>query len=499
MRRARLPTIKSTIKREIKPKIKITRVRLRWRLAASHAVLAIVLVAFAGNRIGAQSARANRDRATAIAERDADVLAARSSRMFSDPGLLEDVLTDEQQGTRRAEVLSIDGSLRVGSELAQSGDGAVASRRVLRDGSPSIAQDEDGGVIAASPIVVGSALVGVALVAETVASPASWFAGLGASSWIGLLVVVMAALAGWFLAGLWSRPLSDLTDDARLLALGSPAARRRRSALPEVNTLSAAIDDIARRDRRRVDMEVEHRESLRMLAHRLSHQLRTPLTVLRLRLDDLADPQLSDGQREVLSGVVGDQIDQLDQLGEQLAELDPTRWELDRQPFDVVLAVRDIVQHNGPLATWGSIALSLDTAGPVSIVIPADAGLLREAIANVVQNAIKYTPRGGRIAVLIGVDGDTVVITVSDTGPGIAATERDHVLRSGGRGSAALTAPGTGHGLALATDAVQRHGGRIELADTPGGGATIRIVLPVAGSAPETSAASAPTTSAEPG
>jgi len=62
-----------------------------------------------------------------------------------------------------------------------------------------------------------------------------------------------------------------------------------------------------------------------------------------------------------------------------------------------------------------------------------------------------------------------------------------------------LTAPGTGHGLALATDAVQRHGGRIELADTPGGGATIRIVLPVAGSAPETSAASAPTTSAEPG
>ena len=466
------------MKAGIKPKIK--RVRLRWRLAASHAVLAIVLVAFAGNRIGAQSARANRDRATAIAERDADVLAARSSRMFSDPTLLEDVLTDEQQGSRRAEVMSIDGSLRVGSELAVSGDGAAASKRVLRDGSPAIAEGKDGGVIAASPIVVDSALVGVALVAETVASPASWFAGLGASSWVGILVVVMAALAGWFLAGLWSRPLSDLTDTARLLALGSPTARRRRSAVPEVDTLSAAIDDIARRDRRRVDLEVEHRESLRMLAHRLSHQLRTPLTVLRLRLDDLADPELSDRQREVLAGVIGDQIVQLDHLGEQLAELDPARWELNLEPIDIVAAVRDIVQHNLPLATWGAVALTVDAPGAGSIAISADAGLLREAIANIVQNAIKYTPRGGRIAVLIERSPTEAVVTVSDTGPGIAAGERDHVLRSGGRGSAAATAPGTGHGLTLATDAVQRHGGRVELADTPGGGATVRLVLPLA-------------------
>jgi len=461
----------------IKPKIK--RIRLRWRLAVSHAVLAIVLVAFAGNRIGVQSARANRDRATAIAERDADVLAARSARMFSDPTLLEDVLTDEQQGSRRAEVLSIDGSLRVGSELALSGDGAAASQRVRRDGSPAIAEGKDGGVIAAAPIVVDSALVGVALVAETVASPASWFAGLGASSWVGILVVVMAALAGWFLAGLWSRPLSDLTDDARLLALGSPAARRRRSALPEVDTLSAAIDDIARRDRRRVDLEVEHRESLRVLAHRLSHQLRTPLTILRLRLDDLADPELTNSQRDVLAGVVGDQIDQLDDLGAQLAGLDPARWELDLEPVDIAATVGDIVRHNVPLATWGAVGLTVDAAGAGSIVIPVDAGLFREAVANIIQNAIKYTPRGGRIVVRIERSPTEVVVTVRDTGPGIAAGERDHVLRSGGRGSASSTAPGTGHGLALATDAVQRHGGRVELADTPGGGATVRIVLPL--------------------
>ena len=460
------------------------RVRLRWQLAASHAALAIVLVAFAGNRIGAQSARANRDRATAIAERDADVLAARSSRMFSEPALLEDVLTDEQQGPRRAEVLSIDGNLRVGSALAESVDGSAASHRVLRDGTPTIEQDSDGRVIAASPIVVGSVLVGVALVAETVAPHASWFAGLGASSWVAILVIVVAGLAGWLLAGLWSRPLSHLTDDARLLALGSPATQRRPSALLEVDTLSAAIDDIARRDRRRVDLEVEHRESLRMLAHRLSHQLRTPLTVLRLRLDDLADPALSDGQREVLAGVVGDQIVQLDQLGEQLAELDPTRWQLDLEPLDIVVMVRDIVQHNVPLATWGAVALTVDAASARSIVLPADAGLLREAIANVVQNAIKYTPRGGRIEVLIERSHAEAVLTISDTGPGIAVAEREHVIRSGGRGSAASMAPGTGHGLALATDAVVRHGGRIELADRPGGGATVRIVLPIVAPSP---------------
>lgn len=465
------------------------RVRLRWRLAASHAVLAVLLVGFAANEVGAQSARADRDRATAIAERDADVLAARSARMFSDPSLLTDVLTDEQQGSRRAEVVSIDEQLQIGSNLAETPAGEVASKKVLSDGSPVYVGDDHGGVIAASPVMVDSAVVAVALVAETVASRPSWSAlfggaGLG-SGWIGALVVLLAALAGWFLAGLWSRPISALTDSARSLALGTspataPSASRAGTRInPEVDTLAAAIRDIAGREQRRVDLADEHRESLRMLAHRLSHQLRTPLTVLRLRLDDLADPSLTEHQRELLDGVVSEQIDQLDQLGEQLAELDPARWALRPELVELAALTAEVVERNVPLATWGGVGLTMDGDAGEGPLVAADPGLLREALANVVQNAIKYTPRGGRITVAVAHRGDDATVSVSDTGPGIAPGERNHVLRSGGRGSAGAHVRGTGHGLALVTDVAQRHGGQVELGETAGGGATVRIVLPV--------------------
>ena len=461
------------------------RVRLRWRLAASHAVLAVLLVGFAASEVGAQSERADRNHATAIAEGDADVLAARSARMYSDPGLLSDVLTDEEQGTRRAEVVSIDRQLLVGSDLVGEAGGEAVARRVLRAGSPVAVVDDHGGVIAGSPVVVDSVVVAVALVAETVASRPSWSMFLGGSGWIGALVVLLAALAGWFLAGLWSRPISALTDSARSLVLGgSPmveAAVERSSTRinPEVDTLAAAIRDIAGREQRRNDLADEHRESLRMLAHRLSHQLRTPLTVLRLRLDDLADPKLSEQQREVLDSVVGDQIDQLDRLGEQLAELDPARWALRPEPLDLEAVVTEVVERNVPLATWGGVGLAMDSPRRTGPSVPADDGLLREALANVVQNAIKYTPRGGRILVGVEHRAEDVVVIVSDTGPGIAPSERDHVLRSGGRGSAGARVPGTGHGLALVTDVAHRHGGHVELAETPGGGATVRIVLPI--------------------
>ena len=461
------------------------RVRLRWRLAASHAVLALLLVGFAARQVGVQSARADRDHATAIAERDADVLAAGSARIYSDLTLLSDVLTDEQQGSRRAELVSIDHKLLIGSDLLATADGRSAANRVLRNGSPVYVEDNHGGVIAASPVVVDSVLVAVALVAETVASRPSWSVLIGGSGWTGVGVVLLAALAGWFLAGLWSRPISALTDSARSLALGAApieemvSHRGSTRMNPEVDTLAAAIRDLAGREQRRADLADENRESLRMLARRLSHQLRTPLTVLRLRLDDLADPNLTDQQRGVLDGVVGDQIDQLDRLGEQLAELDPARWALHPETLDLVVCVTEVVQRNVPLATWGGVALTMDGSRQPGPSISADVGLLREALANVVQNAIKYTPRGGRIDVDVSSRDDNAIVSVVDTGPGIAATERDHVLRPGGRGAAGAHVPGTGHGLALVTDVAQRHGGHVELTDTPGGGATVRILLPI--------------------
>jgi two-component system sensor histidine kinase BaeS len=457
----------------------VKRIRLRWRLALSHALLAIVLVVFAGQRIQAQSKVAARADATAITERDADVLAASASRAFDNKAALDDLVTDEETGSRKAQVIGADLIPIAGSDLQQTSAGTDAVSRAMRLSAPAISLGKNDTMVVASPIVVNATTVGVALVSEQIPSRAPGLSSFGVFNWLGALIVAIAALAGWLLATWAAQPIDAVTDTARSLALGSPARRTARRALPEVDTLTAAIQGIAGRERRHEDVENERRRTLRALSHRLSHQLRTPLSVLRLRLDDLADPSLGDSRRAVLVDVVADQIGQLDRLGQELAEMDPARWELRTEPIDIGTLVAEVVERNRPLATWGGISMNESLLPAGSAVVNIDSVLVDDAITNVVQNAIKYTGRGGHIDVTMSRDHRELAISVADTGPGIPSEEREHVLRSGVRGSAAAETEGTGQGLGLAADTMERHGGRIELTDAPQRGAVVRLILPL--------------------
>jgi signal transduction histidine kinase len=455
----------------------VKRLRLRWRLALSHAVLALVLVAFAGNRINAQSRVASRAEATAGAERDADVLAARASRMIGRPLLLGELVEDENQGVRQAEVVSINASPLAGPDLAATVEGASTEAKVLNLGEPATSALGHHTVVAAAPVVVGSVLVGAALVTEAIPSRSVGFAAFGVSDWLGVSVVVVAALAGWFLAGRISRPIAALTDQARRLALGHQSFEAPSSNLPEVATLSAAIAGIATRETRRDVADLDRRRALRALTRRLSHQLRTPLTVLRLRLDDLGDADLPEDRRALLTDVVARQIAHLDQLGAHLAQLDPARVDLTRIPIELTSLVRNVVQQHAPLAHWGGVGLRLECAD--AIVVEGDPVLLEDATANVVQNAVKFTPRGGRVEVSALSRDHEAIVTVTDTGPGIRPGERELVWCGAVRGSAGSTTDGSGHGLGLVADAIDRHGGRIELGTAPGAGAVVSLVLPL--------------------
>jgi len=315
-------------------------------------------------------------------------------------------------------------------------------------------------------------------VSERVPGDVPALVSFGVSSWLGILIVVFAAIVGWILASVLSRPIARLTDDVRQFALGADLPATGPHAMPEVDTLTAAIHGIAERGRRDRSTDTDQRAALQSLSRRLSHQLRTPLTVLRLRLDALADPSLEPQRRAILVNVVADQIDRLDVLGEELATLDPTRWDLHLEAVDLALLVREIVQRNEPLANWGGVHIQMNGAMRAGSTVLVDRRLVDDAVTNVVQNAIKYTPRGGRIDVAVECQAKEITVTVGDTGPGIRASERAHVLRSGVRGSARGLAPGTGHGLGLAADALQRHDGRVDLDETPGGGTIVRLILP---------------------
>ena len=452
-------------------------IRLRWRLAVSHAALALVLVLFAGNQIEQKSRAASRAEATAGVERDADVLASRAARVFKITGALTDLIDDENQASRQAAVVSLDGAVLAGPTLTTDRQVQAAVQHVLRLGDPETTGVVHGSIIAASPIVVDDVLAAVALESEEVPNQSFGVVAQALADWRGVAIVLAAALLGWFLAGRISRPIVALTEQARRVALGQSELEVPESSVPEVATLAAAISGIALRDRKLDDSDGERRQMLRALARRLSHQLRTPLSVLRLRLDDLEDPDLPADRRALVADVMSRQIDLLDELGDQLAPMDPMHWELTKAPVDLRPLVARVVARHSPLARWGGVSLRAERTR--SAIVVGDENLLEDAVANVVQNAVKFTPHGGRIVVQIDITPSSASVVVTDSGPGIQPGERGLILHSGVRGSAGSSAEGTGHGLALVADTLDRHGGHLELDSAPDGGAVVRLVLPL--------------------
>jgi two-component system sensor histidine kinase KdpD len=111
-----------------------------------------------------------------------------------------------------------------------------------------------------------------------------------------------------------------------------------------------------------------------------------------------------------------------------------------------------------------------------------------QALTNIIENAVRYSPPGGEIQVAVTTLGSGIQVRVADAGPGVARDERESVFEPFYRGSAATGRPGSGLGLAIARAVVLAHGGRIRLEDAPGGGAAVLIELPVGGPSDRTAA-----------
>jgi PAS domain S-box-containing protein len=223
----------------------------------------------------------------------------------------------------------------------------------------------------------------------------------------------------------------------------------------------------------------------------VSHELKTPLTplkalaqLLRLRLRrhrddgrpldlDSLDTNLRTIERQVdrMSGLVNDLL--------EVSRAGQGRFELQPQEFDLCQVVRDVVQRHAELAAEDG-RHRFDVRTPDGCVITGDAARLEQAIANLVGNAVKYSPSGGDVRVALVADGDGVTLSVADQGIGIAAEELADLGKPFARGSRrARTFSGMGIGLYLARLVAERHGGSLAIA-SPGEdqGTTVTVVLP---------------------
>ena len=295
------------------------------------------------------------------------------------------------------------------------------------------------------------------------------------------LVIAIGSLAGvffllWFVTDRALQPVAAMTRKASQIT-----ATNLRERLPHAGR-GDELDELARVVNEMLDRLGGSLRQMEQFSSDAAHQLRTPLTRIRGELDLVLRSALSDTSRSELERVREDLVD-MSRLCARLlllARLDQQAGitDLFEERVDIGEVVSDVLEQVSPLALDHGIVLQRQAPSPVRV--RGSRRLLVEALLNLLDNAIRCTPQGGRVAVSTRANGE-VQLCVEDTGPGIPAEERARVFQRFyrlPRSAAGASDGGTGLGLAIVLGIAQAHGGRVELEDAPAGGALFRLVLP---------------------
>jgi heavy metal sensor kinase len=289
------------------------------------------------------------------------------------------------------------------------------------------------------------------------------------------LAVAVAGLGGYWVARRALAPVERMTDRARMIT-----AARLHDRLPvhnpedEMGRLATVFNETLER------LEASF-DQMRHFTGDVSHELRTPLTAIRSVGEvGLREHRDEAAYRAIIASML-EEVDRLTNLVDRLLTLSRAETGQAKLALDVVdlrdLA-EDVVGYLGVLAEEKRQSLALDCVGTPHGI--ADRLVLRQSLVNLVDNAIKYTPAGGRICIRVSEDAAGASIEVTDTGPGVAPELQARIFDRYYRGSGTPEAEigGSGLGLAIAKWVVEAHGGQLSLEQTSRGGSTFRIRLP---------------------
>jgi two-component system, NtrC family, sensor histidine kinase GlrK len=426
----------------------------------------------------ASSVRAQEHGAQARAAREALVGVERALRQA--PVLGVPALREAYQG-QRVRLLEAMRSLGTGLDDAPALLGAVfeADERVRRpfaDGQPApalAAFDELQRAVEATAAAADRQLAAeqarLASQPQRAAGRLLWLAALAVPLAIGL-----ALLFSWYLG----RPVRELGQSMRRLGDGDLATRVVVRGPADLVRLGLRLEWLRER---LATLEQTRARFLRSM----SHDLKTPIASIAegaASLEEELYGPLTPPQRSVV-GVIRHNTERLLARIESLLASDRPRPAGAAQAesvgrVDLAAVVRAVLDDHALALAHRRLALTVDEQ---RATVAGDAEGLRVAIDNLVSNAVKFAPPGGRIELRMDVQADEVHLNVIDSGPGVAAGEEERIFDPAVRGSAALSsgAPGSGHGLAIARDMAQAHGGRLRVVDAGGrGGARFMLSLP---------------------
>ena len=302
-----------------------------------------------------------------------------------------------------------------------------------------------------------------------------------------LVSVVLLGLAGGG-ALTWQafKPVRDLLDTLRHIN-----ATGRLSARVPVAGGHDVLSELARVGNSLLGRIETLVTSMRGALDTVAHDLRTPIARLRGRAEQalLAPPDL-DRYREALEDTVeeADRVSSLLTTVMDISEAEAGAMILNRTDVDVARVLQETIDLYEDLADTRGVSLRAVAPAP-GLAVNADHARLRQALANLVDNAVKYTPGGGEISLSATATAGDVTFEVRDTGPGIAPEQQARIWDRLYRGDAGRTERGLGLGLSLVKAIVEAHGGRAEVTSEPGRGSAFRLVFPASGS----SAAATPT------
>ncbi|GAA4966034.1 sensor histidine kinase [Actinoplanes utahensis] len=322
----------------------------------------------------------------------------------------------------------------------------------------------DDPLVVAVPVSDGGAVLGVVLTV----SPADRNRRAVLSVWLilamgGMLAVAACVTTAHRLAGWVLRPVTRLDAAAHEIAAGDSAARVPPGmGPPELRRMSASFNEMA-------DAVAEAMERQRSFVAHASHQLRNPLTVLRLRIEDLGS-RIDDEELRVDRETALEETDRLaDVLDGLLALAQAERGRHTMRRADTVEVTRARVEAWRPLAERREVKLlSRLPDGPLPARFVATA--LDQALDALIDNALKFTPAGGQVEVTVTARDDGVEVTVRDTGPGMTEEQCRQATARFWRAPDAQNVDGAGLGLSIVTALVEASGGRFTLAPAPAGG-----------------------------
>ena len=245
----------------------------------------------------------------------------------------------------------------------------------------------------------------------------------------------------------------------------------------EIDLLAKAFNDMLER----IDALVGE---LKEVTNNVAHDLRSPITRIRgIAEMALTGPQDPTEYRDMAGQVVeeSDRLVAMINTMLEIAETDAGLAALDRTSVDLGDIVREAAELFQPAAE--DLGIDLSTQAPQTPVrVLGDKTRLRRVVANLLDNAIKFTPSGGHVRIALANDGKTAALSVSDTGTGIAPEDLPRIFDRFYRGDRSRSLPGNGLGLSLVRTLVRAHGGDVAVTSRPGAGSTFTVTLPLADS-----------------